>query len=63
MKQHHQKQLVEVGEKVLAVIAKYKESQLPFFDDFQVFDPRQRDSIPHNLQCYPNLLSPELQKL
>ena len=45
------------------VIAKYKKSQLPFFDELRVFDPRQRDSMPQDLQSYPNLLSPELQQL
>ena len=48
---------------MLVVIAKYKKSQLKFFDELRVFDPRQRDSMPHDLQSYPNLLSPELQKL
>ena len=57
-KQYFQKQLDDVGQKVLAVVAKGKTFQLPFFDELRVFDPMLND-----LQSYPHLLSTELQKL
>ena len=49
MKQYYQKQLVDVGQKVLAVVAIYKKSQLLFFCELRVFDLRQWDSKPNGL--------------
>ena len=50
------KQKAQVAEKVLSIIRKYKRTQLPFFDELRVFDPRQRDSMPSNIDAYSHLL-------
>uniref|UniRef100_A0A7S4LKC2 DUF659 domain-containing protein n=1 Tax=Eutreptiella gymnastica TaxID=73025 RepID=A0A7S4LKC2_9EUGL len=47
--------MAQVAEKVLSIIRKYKRTQLPFFDELRVFDPRQRDSMPSNIDAYSHL--------
>ena len=44
MKNYYQKQLEEIAQKCLAVISKYKRTQLTLYDELRVFDPSQRDS-------------------
>ena len=45
-------ELTEVGKKVSKVIQKYKDMQLPFFDQLRVLDPRQMRFMPHRLNQY-----------
>ena len=52
--------MTQVAEKVLSIIRKYKRTQLPFFDELRVFDPRQRDSMPSNIDAYSHLLPREV---
>ena len=50
-------QLTKVVAKVLRVVQKYKESQLDFYDQVRVLDPRQRDMMPKEISKYPALFS------
>jgi hypothetical protein len=49
--------LEEGAQKWLADISRCKRTQLMFYDDLRVFDPRQRDSKPNDTRKYPNLLT------
>ena len=52
--------LTQVAQKVLSIIGKYKRTQLPFFDELRVFDPRQRGSMPSNIDAYSHPLPREV---
>ena len=41
----------------MAVISKHKRTQLSFYDELQVFDPRQHDSMSNDIKNYPNLFT------
>ena len=45
---------------VLALIAKYKDKQLPFFDELWVLDPRQRSGMSLDLSSYKNVFDASL---
>ena len=51
-------QLQQIGQKCLDVMKKYRNTQLPFYDEVRVFDPRQRDTMPKDIKQYTNLFSP-----
>ena len=42
---------------MLAVISKYKRTQLTLYYELWVFDPRQRDSMPKDIKHHPNLFT------
>ena len=54
----HVSLLQRVGQKVLAVVEKYRRNELAFFDQVRVFEPRRRDSMPHDISHY-TLLFPD----
>ena len=63
-RQDYQRQLVEAGQNALwLLVPKYKKPRLPFFDELWVFDRRQHDSMPHDLQPYPIYPLPPLYQL
>ena len=57
MRNYYRKQLEEVAQKFLAFISKYERTQLTFYDELRVFDPRQCDSMPNDIKKYPNLFT------
>ena len=63
LREAHVNSLKRVAQKVLAVIAKYKDKQLPFFDELRVLDPRQRAGMSQDLSSYNNLFDASTQQL
>jgi hypothetical protein len=63
LREAHVNSLKRVAQKVLAVIAKYKDKQLPFFDELRVLDPRQRSGMSQDLSSYNNLFDASTQQL
>ena len=49
--------LQRVGQKVLAVVQKYKRNQLRFFEEVRFFYPGQHDSMPGDINHYTLLFS------
>ena len=63
LREAHVNSLKHVAQKVLAVIAKYKDKQLPFFDELRVLDPKQRSGMSQDLSSYNNLFDASTQQL
>ena len=58
MKRYYATQLQQVVQKCLDVMKKYKKTQLPFYDEVRVFDPRKMGNYAKRHQAIREFLLP-----